>query len=85
MKAEISKKILGKMLSRESTELVIQEIAVEYARWKKPIFEGFISNVRTPKKWEKIEELFNILGKSYSEVDLYKYWINNVYKPKDEE
>lgn len=66
MKPEISKKILGRMLSREATELVIKEISLEFRQWYNSmdskdvqkefpgdydkIYDHWISNIYKPKE-----------------------------------
>lgn len=57
-------------------------LPVKYARWKDSIFRGFISSRNQPKQWTKMQELFNKIGNPYSEKSLYKYWIDNIYKPE---
>lgn len=71
MKPEISKKILGRMLSRETTELVIKDIAVEFTTFMR--HECVISS----------DEGIFFEADVWKEEDLYDYWINNIYKPKE--
>lgn len=68
MKPEISKKILGKMLSREATELVIKEISVEFTRFLR--FECLVTS----------DEGIYYNGEYITPENLYDYWIDNIYK-----
>jgi len=64
MKTEVSKAILGRMLSKESTEDVVKHVSVEYAKWKSTYNVKLVSPI-----------LWNM-----NESQLFDYWINNIYK-----
>lgn len=74
MTDKISKELLGRMLSKKSTEQVIEDIAVEFYKWarfpdsngKDIVRQGILLNI----DWHQ---------------ELFIYWINNVFKSKENE
>lgn len=76
MKKEISKHILGKMLSKQATEAIIEEIAVKFLTW-------YEDELRLWSKYHVAEDVYDKLGVDSLDYDgWYKYFIDNIYKPE---
>jgi len=56
------------------------ELPVKYARWKDSVFKGFSDSKSQPDQWKRIKKVFNKIGKSFGEEQLYTYWIENIFK-----